>query len=328
MGLDRDGSRRSDETAPGKVSPSAPVRAIPNEGPAAARLRPRRLVRAARKRQNFQLEREGQGWKPADFQLPPGCSVLDQNGRDNGLRFADLNGDGFDDIIQSNGDGYAIYLWAGVVKNGLGWTRGWPHLVAQGPAATDLAKARVLPFVIDGHSNGAWFHGQSIVWQNENIPPLAGLGDAHVSGADRVRRAAAAHAGAIARRAAAGGGVHGRAGRERAADREPVLFRLGRRGPALGRRDARLSARHGWPWETGRRDQDADRQQRRRALRQGDRFPRGHPLPQQPDAVAQRRCSSPPRRTSSSPPIPMATAARTSAASSSPASRKATSSIG
>jgi hypothetical protein len=120
----------------------------------------------------FAFDVKEKAWKLADYQLPPGCAVLDKEGRDNGLRFADLNGDGFDDIIQSNGEGYAIYLWAGVVKNGLGWTRGWPHLVAKGPASTDYGKARVLPFVIDGRNNGAWFHGKSIVWQNESIPPL------------------------------------------------------------------------------------------------------------------------------------------------------------
>ncbi|HEV7402594.1 MAG TPA: PVC-type heme-binding CxxCH protein [Chthoniobacteraceae bacterium] len=120
----------------------------------------------------FTWSEQEKKWKPADFQLPPGCAVLDKEGRDNGLRFADLNGDGFDDVIQSNGDGYAIYLWAGVVRKGLGWTQGWPHLVAQGPASTDYAKARVLPFVIGGRNNGAWFHGKSIVWQNEALAPL------------------------------------------------------------------------------------------------------------------------------------------------------------
>ena len=52
----------------------------------------------------------------------------------------DLNGDGFEDVMQSNDEGYAIYLWAGTVKARLGWSRGWPHLVAKGPAATDLGR--------------------------------------------------------------------------------------------------------------------------------------------------------------------------------------------
>jgi putative membrane-bound dehydrogenase-like protein len=122
--------------------------------------------------QIFAYDRKEKKWKPSDFQLPPDCAVLDKDGRDNGLRFADLNGDGFDDVIQSNGEGYAIYLWAGVVKKNLGWAQGWPHLVAKGPASNDYAKARVLPFVLEGRNNGAWFHGKSVVWQNEALAPL------------------------------------------------------------------------------------------------------------------------------------------------------------
>jgi putative membrane-bound dehydrogenase-like protein len=110
-------------------------------------------------------------WTGADFTLPPGCSIVDAQGHDNGVRFVDLNGDGFDDVIQSNDAGYAIHLWAGTVKANLGWKRGWPHLVAQGPAA---AGARVLPFVKEGKSYGAWFHHGSIVWQNEELATAEG----------------------------------------------------------------------------------------------------------------------------------------------------------
>jgi hypothetical protein len=51
-------------------------------------------------------------WKPAGFDLPDGTAVVDERGRDNGLRFVDLNADGFDDVFQSNDAGHAIYLWA------------------------------------------------------------------------------------------------------------------------------------------------------------------------------------------------------------------------
>jgi putative membrane-bound dehydrogenase-like protein len=107
-------------------------------------------------------------WKAADYALPPDCAVLDATGRDNGLRFVDLNGDGFDDVFQSNDTGYAIYLWAGTVKARLGWKRGWPHLVARGPAANGIARAKVLPFVKNGENYGGWFHEGRAVWQNED----------------------------------------------------------------------------------------------------------------------------------------------------------------
>lgn len=110
-----------------------------------------------------------QHWKPSDFSLPPDCMALDAHGRDNGLRFIDLNGDGFEDVIQSNDQGYAMYLWAGTVKARLGWSRGWPHLVSKGGAATDLVHAKILPFVKDGRNYGAWVHGDHLVWQNEAL---------------------------------------------------------------------------------------------------------------------------------------------------------------
>ena len=83
-------------------------------------------------------EKEKQ-WKPAGYSLPEGCAVVDDQGRDNGLRFVDLNGDGYDDVFQSNDAGYAIYLWAGKVKDGLGWKRGWPHKVAATPSSQNVA---------------------------------------------------------------------------------------------------------------------------------------------------------------------------------------------
>lgn len=70
--------------------------------------------------------------QPADFQLPEGLSVLDSQGKDAGLRWVDLNGDGFDDLLQSNPEGYAIHLWNRNVRAELGWTQGWSQFVRSG----------------------------------------------------------------------------------------------------------------------------------------------------------------------------------------------------
>ncbi|MEO6740517.1 MAG: PVC-type heme-binding CxxCH protein [Chthoniobacteraceae bacterium] len=106
-------------------------------------------------------------WKPAGYALPEGCAVVNDNGRDNGLRFVDLNGDGYDDVFQSNDLGCSVHLWAGKVKANLGWKAGWPHIVR----TLDRAGAdalRIPPFVRNGQDNGAWFHQGHAVWQNED----------------------------------------------------------------------------------------------------------------------------------------------------------------
>jgi putative membrane-bound dehydrogenase-like protein len=117
----------------------------------------------------FAWSQETQRWIKSTFSLPPECAVLDAKRRDNGLRFADLNGDGFGDVLQSNDAGYSIYLWAGTVRADLGWKRGWPHLIAKGRTESDSREARILPFVKDGRDYGAWFHRGRIVWQNEAL---------------------------------------------------------------------------------------------------------------------------------------------------------------
>ncbi len=68
-------------------------------------------------------------WEKADYTLPDGVWLVDGDNNDAGLRFADLNGDGFDDIIFSNPQRFAIHLWTKNVRPDLGWTRGWSQFV-------------------------------------------------------------------------------------------------------------------------------------------------------------------------------------------------------
>lgn len=76
--------------------------------------------------------RQTNSWVEADYSLPDGVFVLDKSGHDAGLRFVDLNGDGFDDILFSNLQRFAIHLWSKDVKPELGWTRGWSQFVKEG----------------------------------------------------------------------------------------------------------------------------------------------------------------------------------------------------
>ncbi len=71
-------------------------------------------------------------WEKGGFQLPEGVTLVDENGEDAGLRFVDLNGDGFNDILSSSSKRFAIFLWTKDVQPHLGWTRGWTQFVRAG----------------------------------------------------------------------------------------------------------------------------------------------------------------------------------------------------
>ncbi|MEN9573403.1 MAG: hypothetical protein RL514_1258 [Verrucomicrobiota bacterium] len=121
-------------------------------------------------------------WKKLSYALPPGLALVNERGEDNGLRFVDLNGDGFDDLLLSNEKEYAIYLWAKDVKPGLGWTAGWSHKVLHEQRATNHPSSLILhsssreipPFVRSGphRNNGAWFARGQLFVQNEDTAHL------------------------------------------------------------------------------------------------------------------------------------------------------------
>lgn len=92
---------------------------------------PEKLVSSALENVIFQRDAAGE-WTPADYALPEGVTLVDAEGRDAGLRFVDLNGDGFDDILFSNSGRFGIYLWTREVRPELGWSRGWSQVVREG----------------------------------------------------------------------------------------------------------------------------------------------------------------------------------------------------
>ncbi len=92
-----------------------------------------RLTGTSRTNEIQRWDSASQTWKKTDYALPANVSLVDDAGHDAGLRFVDLNGDGFDDILFSNSQRYAIHLWTKTVRLDLGWPRGWSQFVRTGP---------------------------------------------------------------------------------------------------------------------------------------------------------------------------------------------------
>ena len=110
-------------------------------------------------------------WKKLPFALPEGTSIVTASGLDNGLRFADFNGDGYDDILFSNEAGYSVHLFIAHAKQWLGWEVGWSYKVRSG----QRGQPRDLPMIVRGGAypnNGAWFHGSELFVQNEDTSGL------------------------------------------------------------------------------------------------------------------------------------------------------------
>ena len=110
-----------------------------------------------------------------------------------------------------------------------------------------------------------------------------------VQGPHCIRRPADDVAGRFAHGDAPAPGLQRRTRRRGAAAFIAHVIRVGRARAAVGRGDARLPARHGRQGQTRRQNQGAHRFARRRALRHGDDFCRGHPLPHWNFPVARRR---------------------------------------
>ncbi len=102
---------------------------------------------------------------PSAKALPPGAQFRDKQGRDAGLRFVDLDEDGYLDVLFSNDELYGIYLYEPEEK---GWTRKVMAGKAREPGS--------LPKIVrDGTNNGFFVHSRHLWWQNEETSALADL---------------------------------------------------------------------------------------------------------------------------------------------------------
>ena len=92
-------------------------------------------------------------WTPASFSLPAHSCIVDKQGRDAGLRFADINRDGHDDLVLSNEQSTWVHLFDSTTP---GWHREIEH-----------AAHTIPPITREGKLNGVWFREDEMILLNE-----------------------------------------------------------------------------------------------------------------------------------------------------------------
>lgn len=107
----------------------------------------------------FAWSPEQRAWTRLPFRLPPGTLLVDDQGRDAGLRLVDLDGDTRLDLVFSNAQRWSVHLFASLEK---GWT--------QKVAVRQRTEADPMPMIVraDGTNNGVWFRNQHVWVQNED----------------------------------------------------------------------------------------------------------------------------------------------------------------
>jgi hypothetical protein len=108
-------------------------------------------------------------WKKLSYQLPDAVSIVNAAGEDNGLRFVDINEDGFADLIFSNAERFSLHLF--VPKSFLGRKTGWTQKIISGIRG----EPGEIPMIVRGGAhpnNGAWFHSRQMWVQNEDTAHL------------------------------------------------------------------------------------------------------------------------------------------------------------
>jgi putative membrane-bound dehydrogenase-like protein len=105
----------------------------------------------------------GRRWLKLPFTLPPGATLVDKDGRDQGLRFVDVNEDGYDDVVFSNQKEYGLYLFTSM-------TEGWSRKVLSGKRG-DQGELPPIASTSGGNA-GCFVHSGQLWWCNENTDIL------------------------------------------------------------------------------------------------------------------------------------------------------------
>jgi putative membrane-bound dehydrogenase-like protein len=101
-------------------------------------------------------------WVKLPFALPKDTALVNAAGKDNGLRFVDLDEDGRDDVFFSNEDRYSIHLFTSMKD-------GWSRRVLSGNRGDE---GELPPIAREGTNYGAWFHSRHLWVGNEHTPML------------------------------------------------------------------------------------------------------------------------------------------------------------
>ncbi len=106
-------------------------------------------------------------WRRLPFTLPVETAIVDQENRDAGLRFVDIDEDGDLDVLLSNEARFSLHLFESLEK-------GWSREILRGKQGDDRS---IPPIVRNGTNNGAWFHSRHLWVQNEDTARLPDLVD-------------------------------------------------------------------------------------------------------------------------------------------------------
>ena len=95
------------------------------------------------------------------------CGWQREGNRDAGLRFVDVDGDGHDDCLFSDGRSFSLHLFDGPQT-------GWGRAVLAGRRDQPGSSQVVIPPIVrlDGSNNGVWFHSRHLWVQNEDTDRL------------------------------------------------------------------------------------------------------------------------------------------------------------
>ena len=112
----------------------------------------------------FTWSEKNSKWQRLAWSLPQETLLVDAKGQDAGLRFVDINEDGYEDALFSNESCYSLHLFKSIDE-------GWKQLFNKQRKDADEVPA----ISRNGTNNGAWFHSKHLWVQNEDTAKLKHL---------------------------------------------------------------------------------------------------------------------------------------------------------